>query len=116
MPRSISIAAKPSQGRIDPNLVPDDVKQDIEDTMLALGTDGKRVAQITFEDKKELNGFVKQARTYCETRTVLTENPVKGQDPITVAAPLVFRRTPRKGAPDNLLTFTVSVPAAKDEQ
>lgn len=114
MPRQIHITAKPSQGRVDPNLVPDDVKQDIEDTFVALGTSGKNVAQITFEDKKEKSTFEKQARTYCETRTAL--GPLDDdKNPTTVPAPLVFRKTPRKGAPDNVLYFTVTLPEAEAE-
>ena len=106
MAREIHIVSKPSQGRVDPNAVPEDVKVDVEDTYAALGGDKSKAAQIVFADKAELNTFVKQARTYCENRT----RPTSETDDTPVPAPLVFRKVPRKGAPDNILTFAVNDP------
>lgn len=106
MAREIHIVSKPKQGRTDPMLVPDDVKQDVEDTYAALAGDRDKSAQITFGDKKELTDFVKHARTYCENRT----RPTSKTDETPVPAPLSFRKIPRKGAPDNVLTFGVFDP------
>jgi hypothetical protein len=93
MSHTINIVNKPRPGRIDPHAIPEDVATDIEDTFAALKA-GQN-ATITFEDRAALTLFVRQARTYCENRTV----------------PLVFRKSPKKGAPDNVLYFTVTGPA-----
>jgi hypothetical protein len=94
MAREINIVNKPAQGRIDPSSVPADVAEDIEATFAALAD--KQDAVITFGDKAELDLFLKQARTYCESRTPA----------------LTFRKSPRKGSPANVLYFTVKIPAA----
>lgn len=98
--RAIHIVDNPAQGRVDPNLVPDDVKTDVEDAYQALQGRAKSSAMITFTDKSELTAFVKQARTYCENRT----------NDEGLSAPLAFRKSPRKGSPDNVLYFTVRDP------
>lgn len=109
MARQIHIVEKPKQGRVAPSAVPDDVKTDVEETYAALkGTD--RNATITFGDKKELAAFVGQARTYCETRTVPTDEKDEEGNVVYAPAPLAFRKVGMRGIADNVLYFTVKDP------
>lgn len=93
MARQLVPTLKPTQGRVSASEVPEDVQNDLEESYEYLRTNPGTEITASFEDKKELLLFVRQARTWAETRP---------------AGPLRFRRMPRKNLAENVMVFNIT--------